>query len=100
MGAVSQGQGVSEGRVKVGRIALRHEGENWNAYYALPDSMEAPIPLGSIRMGAVDQSPEIKQHFIELMREVVSLIFYERFGVRPSWDEPQPAPEHERSGHG
>ena len=25
--------------VKVGRLALRHEGNFWNAYYAMPDKI-------------------------------------------------------------
>lgn len=85
---------------QIGRLALRHEGENWNAYYALPDTMESPVFLGSIRMGAVANSPQRKQAFIDLMRDVVSDLVEDATGIRPTWNEPQVAPEHERSGHG
>jgi hypothetical protein len=85
---------------QVGRLALRHEGENWNAYYALPDTMQEPVFLGSIRMGAVVNNPARKQAFMGMMRDVVSDLIEESTGMRPVWNEPQPAPEHERSGHG
>ena len=83
---------------KIGRLAMRHEGENWNAYYALPDSMDEPIFLGSIRMGAITSNPERKQAFMQMMREVVSDIIEAKTGVRPIWGEPTTAPEHERAG--
>ena len=85
---------------QVGRLALRHEGDNWNAYYALPDTMKDPIFLGSIRMGAVVGQLERKQAFMDLMRDVVSDIIEESTGIRPTWGGPQTAPEHERAGQG
>lgn len=85
---------------QVGRLAMRHEGENWNAYYALPDTMQEPVFLGSIRMGAVVNNPARKQAFIEMMRDVVSDLIEDATGQRAVWKDPQPAPEHERSGHG
>lgn len=83
---------------QVGRLALRHQGENWNAYYALEGTMEGAVFLGSIRMGAVTTSPKRKQGFIDLMRDVVADILEEKLGVRPEWRDPERAPEHERSG--
>ena len=85
---------------QVGRLAMRHEGENWNAYYARPDTMQEPVFLGSIRMGAVVNNAARKQAFIEMMRDVVSDLIEDATGMRPVWNEPRPAPEHERSGHG
>lgn len=83
---------------QIGRLALRHEGDNWVAYYALPDTMKDPLFLGSIRMGAVFDRPARKQAFMDLMRDVVSDIIEETTGIRPTWGGPQTAPEHERSG--
>ena len=83
---------------QVGRLAMRHEGESWNAYYALPGSMDGAIFLGAIRMGAVVSNAERKQAFIEMMRDIVSDIIEEQTGYRPTWGGPQTAPEHERSG--
>lgn len=85
---------------QIGRLALRHEGELWKAYYALPDSMEEPIFLGSIRMGAVVGNPQRKDAFMIMMRDIVSDIIEETTGTRLTWGGPQTAPEHERSGHG
>jgi hypothetical protein len=85
--------------VQIGRLALRHEGESWNAYYALNDTMEGAIPLGSIRMAAVTNNPPRKQAFMELMRDIVSEIVQNKTGVTPEWKEPVPGPDNERSGH-
>jgi hypothetical protein len=86
--------------VKVGRLALRHEGRNWNAYYAMPDTMEGAIPLGSIAMRFVEGKPDRMESFIGLMREAVSDLIEELTGILPTWPEGiQPAPEHERAGH-
>jgi hypothetical protein len=85
---------------QVGRLAMRHEGELWNAYYALPDSMKEPIFLGSIRMGAVVGNPERKTAFMHMMRDIVSDIIEESTGTRPTWGGPHTAPEHERAGNG
>lgn len=57
---------------KIGRLALREEGSNWNAYYTLEGTMEGAIHLGSIRMACVRGKPERKQAFMDLMRDVVS----------------------------
>lgn len=84
--------------LRIGRLAMRQEGENWNAYYALPGTMKDPIFLGSIRMGAVTTNPTRKQAFMDMMRDIVSDIIEEETGVRPTWGGPTLAPEHERSG--
>ena len=83
-----------------GRLALRHEGNFWNAYYALPDTMDKAVHLGSIAMVFVAQNQERKNAFMNLMRECVGDILEQETGERPTWpDGPQPAPESERSGH-
>lgn len=83
---------------QIGRLAMRQEGQNWNAYYALPDNMTAAIFLGSIRMGAINDNPERKQAFMQMMREIVSDIIEVEIGIRPTWGGPTTAPEHERAG--
>lgn len=86
---------------KVGRLALRPEGENWNAYYAMPDTMADAIFLGSIKMAFVGGNEERKLAFMALMRECVADVIQEAVGVRPTFpDGPQSAPESERAGHG
>lgn len=87
---------------KIGRLALREEGSMWNAYYALPDSMEGAIFIGSIAMRFVsgpDNEPR-RAIFMTLMRDAVSDMMEELFGTRPTWPEgPVTAPEHERGGN-
>lgn len=85
--------------VQVGRLAMRHEGQFWNAYYAMPNTMDGAVFLGSIAMRFVEQTDR-KDAFFDLMREAVGDIIEETTGTRPSWpDGPQRAPESERSGH-
>ena len=85
---------------KIGRLAMRHEGANWNAYYALPGTMDGAIFLGSIAMRFVE-NVERKNAFMDMMREAVADLIEEQTGQRPTWPEgAQPAPEHERAGHG
>ena len=86
--------------VQVGRLAMRVEGDNWCAYYALPDSIVDSIFLGSIRMGAVANNSDRQHAFMLMMRDIVSDIIEESTGHRPTWGGPQTAPEHERSGRG
>lgn len=90
---------MNDGLTQLGRLALRHEGGYWNAYYAMPNTMDGAVLLGSIAMGAVTRSPARKAEFMALMREVVADTVGEKIGVRPVWKEPDAAPEAERSGH-
>lgn len=84
---------------KVGRLAMRHEGNDWNAYYALTDTMEGAIPLGSIKMRFV-QTQERRDAFLNFMREAVTDLIKETMGVDATWpDGVQPAPLNERAGH-
>jgi hypothetical protein len=83
---------------KTGRLALRHEGNLWVAYYALPGTMEGAIFLGSIQIRFVRDDVR-KLIFMGLMKDAVADILEEITGARPTWpDGEQPAPEHERGG--
>ena len=83
-------------RRQIGRIALRVEGKMWNAYYAMPDTMEGALWLGSIAMAAVSDKRR-KQAFMDLMRDAVGDIIADQTGEHPGWNEPVNAPEHEKS---
>lgn len=85
---------------KIGRLALRQEGPNWNAYYAMPDTMKGALFLGSIRLGAVGpDNRKRKDAFMAMMFSIVADIIEEKTGYRPVSQGPQPAPEHERAGN-
>lgn len=73
---------------QIGRLAFRVEGRMWVAYYALPDSMEGALLLGSISMGAV-QAPQHKQAFIKLMQDVISRALINKVGSKPTWAVPE-----------
>lgn len=75
----------------MGRLAMREEGEDWKAYYALPDTMTDAIFLGSIKMRFVTVASR-KKAFMDLMREAVSDLIEEKVGIRPVWGGEKPAP--------
>jgi hypothetical protein len=86
---------------RIGRLALREEGEFWNAYFAMPDTMHDAILLGSIRTQIIRERPRRKAQFMALMREAMTDIIQQVSGERPEWPdaEGEPAPDHERSGN-
>lgn len=89
---------MSKGRIEVGRLAFRVEGEFWNAYWAPSQaSMEGAIQLGSLRMSAA-KVPARKDQFMDLMRAAFSDLAQDATGVRPGFTGARPAPERERSG--
>jgi hypothetical protein len=70
----------------------------WNAYYALTDTMNDAIFLGSIRMSFIRDNKRRKKAFIALMQDAVSEFIEKALGEKPQWPTPpRPAPEHERS---
>ena len=80
---------------EMGRLAFRHEGNWWVAYYALPDTMEGALELARIQMAFVVNHPQRKDAFMKLIQQGISTIAPE-FMVANQ----RPAPESERSGHG
>jgi len=82
---------------KVGRIAFRVEGNIWVAYYALPDTMDNALFLGSIAMSAV-RDPERKETFMNLIKDTVGEVLKEEVNCEVTWKDPTEAPEHEKSG--
>ena len=82
----------------VGRVALRVEGDWWVAYYASPDKMDDAIEIARSRMGIVKQNSAYKAAFMGLIQDVISGFIEAKTGVNPDWNDPVPAPEHERAG--
>jgi hypothetical protein len=85
---------------RTGRLAFRREGNYWNAYYADLKTMDDAVMLGSICMAAVNNNPESKQAFMDLMKTALDDFFEASLGQRATWQDPQNAPPHERGGHG
>jgi hypothetical protein len=81
------------------RLALRHEGDWWNAYLAKADSMEGAKLIGSILIGAVVGNRQRKRAFINLMQDVMADGAERLTGVRPTEFDEHSAPESERAGH-
>ena len=82
----------------IGRLAMRQENGFWRAYYAMPDTMEGAVFLGSIRMALVMESDEIKTEFMALMKKAITVILKEASDVEVHWPNATvPAPEHERA---
>ena len=81
------------------RLALREEGSFWNAYLALPNTMDGAKLIGSIMIGAARKNPEIKEGFRLLMQQVLADAIENVTGEQPDTWDITPAPEAERSGH-
>lgn len=80
---------------EMGRVAFREEGDKWNAYYAMPDTMKGSLYLGALNIDLA-RNPALKHAFMDLMRHVVSVMLEEVVGEKPIWKEPIDAPAHER----
>jgi len=81
------------------RLALREEGNFWNAYMAQMGTMDNAKLIGSIVLGAAMKDPKIKQDFMNLMMRVMGLAIKEVSGSEPEKWETTTAPESERSGN-
>lgn len=82
---------MTEPTKQIGRLALREEGDEWKAYYAMPDTMRDAVFLGSLKMRFVLVEKH-KAAFMDLMREAVSDLIEEEVGVRPTWGGARSAP--------
>lgn len=80
------------------RLALRHEGNNWNAYVAKAGTMEGAVFVGSIAMGFVMQNEKRKKAFQQLMTDCMADAVEAALGQRPDMNV-RSAPEHEKAGY-
>lgn len=81
----------------IGRLCMRHEGTMWNAYYAMPDTEENMILLGSIAMRFIEENPEMKSEFLDLMKTGVERMIKEITGHDADFERSRPSSV--RSGH-
>ena len=82
--------------VQMGRLAMRHEGDYWNAYYALPDTMAAAYFVASIRYSFVVNNPIRRLAFVQVAKGCVADIIEVNFGQRPRFEPETRAPENEQ----
>ena len=89
-----------ENKIQIGRLAMRQEGGQWVAYYAMNETMDNAIFLGSIAMSAIaGHNGHRKANFMDMMRDIVADIVEDETGHRPIWGGEISAPEHERAGN-
>ena len=69
-------------QIQIGRLAMRQEGGNWVAYYAVKETMKDAVFIGSIRMAAIMRNRERKSAFMDMMRDIVADIIEESAGGR------------------
>jgi hypothetical protein len=84
------------------RLAMRVEGDWWNAYAADMHTMEGAVLIGTIGMRAV-RGPSAgcarrKQAFMALMQDVINEFLTDAGATVAGWNDPERAPEHERAG--
>ncbi len=89
---------AGKSQTQIGRLAFRHEGEFWNAYWApYMDRMSGSVLLASIRMDLVDNNTVMKDQFMAINKAAFGSVIKGITGQTPQWNEPQPAPEKERT---
>lgn len=82
------------------RLAMRHEGDFWNAYIAQPGTMDGAILIGSIAFGLVAKDALMKDGFMALMMMAMEATIEKTTGTKPeAWHDPVAAPPHEREDH-
>ena len=81
------------------RLALRVEGNLWNAYVASPHTMEGAMLIGSILKAPAENDPLVKEGFMTLMALVMNNAIEAMTGERPETVVVEPAPEGEKSGN-
>jgi len=81
------------------RLAMREEGEFWNAYLAMQDTMKGSKLIGSICIGAVKKNLEVKVAFQAVMQQALADAIKDLTGKLPLEWEIEKAPEAERAGH-
>jgi hypothetical protein len=65
------------------RLAFREQGDFWNAYLALPDTLDGAELIGSIKMGPIRNSPEIRNAFMAVMKQILTEAIEDVTGVTP-----------------
>lgn len=70
-------------KTQIGRLAMRHEGDFWCAYYAIPEQWETRVLLGSIRMNLIEHHRGYRDIFLSLMSDAVANIVEEITGIKP-----------------
>lgn len=86
---------MAQEKQQIGRLALRAEGDFWNAYYAMPDTMDGALLLGSLHL-RLAEIPERKAEFLDLMRSCFADLIELKIGRRPTFQPARAAPDHER----
>lgn len=81
------------------RIAIRHEGELINAYFAPAQTMDGAVLVASIRTRTC-QLEGVFDAFKQLTATIGRALAEQVAGVEVEAVLFKPAPEHERAGHG
>ena len=85
-------------KTEIGRLAIRKEGEFWNAYWSpSPHNLDNAILIGCIRLNCM--TDQIRIDFMELMKNSFAVHIENITGETPTWSEPRTAPENERGGN-
>lgn len=88
--------------IKLLRLALRREGNAWNAYIAQSDTMEDALLIGTLTLHSF-MDDNVKESFMKTMEEYMASflrsILPEDVSDKVTFGGPEQAPEHERAGH-
>ncbi|WP_374374420.1 hypothetical protein [Dongia sp.] len=79
------------------RLAMRVEGEWWNAYMAPPETMEGATLLATVRMTLVAEK-DAKDVYLATVRDLFFRAAEAALGAPIDSFETREAPEHEKAG--
>lgn len=87
---------MHDARHQIGRLAIREVRDEVRFYYAMPDTMKGALLLASVKAAILRRDRQRFTAMMYLMRSAVADMIEDATGARPSFNSPQPAPEHER----
>jgi hypothetical protein len=87
---------MTDPRHQIGRLAVREIRDEVRFFYAMPDTMKGALLLGTVKASILRRDRARFQALLTLYREAVADFIEDASGRRPTFNEPQTAPEHER----
>lgn len=81
---------------QIGRLAIREIRDEVRFYYAMPDTMKGAILLGTVKANIMRRDRRRFDALLSLYRAAVADFLEDATGHRPTFNDPQRAPEHER----
>jgi hypothetical protein len=87
---------MNQPRTQIGRLAVREIRDEVRFFYAMPDTMKGALLLGTVKASILRREPLRFEVLLALFRGAVADFIEDASGQRPTLNEPEIAPAHER----